>query len=289
MAKKKDQSFDLDFKKYSNKELVALQKELLAVKFQLLSQQAESSLHEFIKQAWPYMEGQTPFIDSWHIQAISEHLEACYYRQIKNLLINIPPRSSKTSLISVAFPAWVWLHNPEEKFMYASYANSLAVEHSLKCKRLIESEWYQERWGHIYQLSKDQKTKSFFDNNKTGYRNSTSVGASATGKGASILVCHPYNIMILSDKGFLQIGDIVNQKIDCRILSYNHLLEITEYKEIECYEKNDGRDILEIEFDDGTVLECTEDHPIFVLNRGYIAAKDVMDGDIVLSILSEGS
>lgn len=180
---------NLDFDNISESDLLILQESLLTVKSQILSQKAELSLHEFTRQAWPYMEGQTPFIDSWHIHAISLHLEACYYRTIKNLLINIPPRSSKTSLISVAFPAWVWIHNPEEKFMYASYANSLAVEHSLKCKRLIESPWYQENWGHIYQLSRDQKTKSFFDNDKTGYRNSTSVGASATGKGASILVC----------------------------------------------------------------------------------------------------
>jgi hypothetical protein len=149
---------------------------------------AEKSLYEFFKQTWPIIEGTTPFIDSWHIQTISEHLEACYKRDIKNLLINVPPRTGKTNLISVVFPAWVWLHNPEEKFMYASYANSLAIEHSLKCKRLIESNWYQERWGFKYQLSKDQKAKGLFDNNQKGYRISTSVGASSTGKGASILI-----------------------------------------------------------------------------------------------------
>lgn len=154
---------------------------------------AELSLHEFIKQAWSIIEGKTPFIDSWHIQAIAEHLEACFNREIRNLLINIPPRTGKTNLISVAFPAWVWLHDPEEKFMYASYATSLATEHSLKCRRLIESAWYKERWGRIYQLAKDQKAKSFFENNRKGYRISTSVGASATGKGASMLICDDPN------------------------------------------------------------------------------------------------
>ena len=184
---------NLDVNNIDELDLGALQENLLTIRSKILSQSAELSLYEFIKQAWPHMEGQTPFIDGWHIRAISEHLEACYYRDIKNLLINIPPRSSKTNLVSVAFPAWVWLHNPEEKFMYASYTNTVAVEHSLKCKRLIESPWYQSNWGHIYKLSKDQKTKSFFDNDKTGYRNSTSVGAAATGKGASIQVCDDPN------------------------------------------------------------------------------------------------
>lgn len=150
--------------------------------------EAEISLYDFLKQAWPIIEGKTPFIDGWHIQAIAEHLEACYKREIKNLLINVPPRTGKTGLISVAFPAWVWLHNPEEKFMYASYASSLTIEHSLKCRRLIESNWYQENWGHLFKLSKDQNAKSFFDNNRTGYRIATSVGGTSTGKGGSTLV-----------------------------------------------------------------------------------------------------
>lgn len=154
---------------------------------------AEFSLYEFFKQAWPILEGKTPFIEGWHVKAIAEHLEACFYRKIKNLLINIPPRTGKTNLISVAFPAWVWIHDPQEKFMYASYAHSLSVPQSQKCKRLIESNWYQERWKYRYHLSKDQKAKSLFDNNWTGCRISTSVGAAATGKGGSILVADDPN------------------------------------------------------------------------------------------------
>ena len=146
------------------------------------------SFHEFIKQAWPAIEGGVSFVDSWHIQAIAEHLEACYLRDIKKLLINIPPRTSKSTIVSVMFPAWVWIHNPEEKFLYSSYAGSLSMEHSLKCRRLIESNWYQERFGNLYQLSKDQKAKGFFDNNKKGSRIATSVGASATGKGGNFLI-----------------------------------------------------------------------------------------------------
>jgi predicted phage terminase large subunit-like protein len=149
---------------------------------------AEISLYEFYKQAWHILEGATPFEDNWHIQVIAEHLEACFYRQIKRLLINVPPRSGKTSLISIAFPAWAWLHNFEEKFIYASYSAIISTEHSVKCRRLIKSNWYQERWGHIYQLAKDQEQKTFFENNKNGHRLATSVGGSTTARGANILV-----------------------------------------------------------------------------------------------------
>lgn len=155
--------------------------------------QAHHSLHHFLRQSWRFIEGSTLFIDNWHLQVISELLEAVCKRQIKRLLINIPPRSGKTSLISIALPAWAWIHNAEEKFLYASYAESLSLEHSLKCRRLIESPWYQERWGHLYQLAADQNAKGFFENTAGGYRIATSVGGSSTGKGGSILICDDPN------------------------------------------------------------------------------------------------
>jgi predicted phage terminase large subunit-like protein len=149
---------------------------------------AEISFYAFLKQAWPWIEGNIPFVDGWHISCICEHLEAVSLRQIKNLLINIPPRCSKSSIISVAFPAWCWLHNSHERFMYASYALSLSLRDSVKCRRLILSPWYQERWGHIFKLVGDQNTKGRFDNTSTGYRIATSSGSAATGEGGSILI-----------------------------------------------------------------------------------------------------
>lgn len=149
---------------------------------------AELSLYEFLKQAWKWIEGDKEFTDGWHIQAICEHLEAIAERKIKNLLINMPPRCSKSSIVSVAFPVWRWIHSPAERFMYSSYAVSLALRDSVKCRRLIQSPWYQERWGELYKLEGDQNTKRRFDNNVGGYRIATSSGASSTGEGASILV-----------------------------------------------------------------------------------------------------
>ena len=55
---------------------------------ELSSIKCQLSFHEFIKQSWHVIEGNTPFVDSWHIKALSEHLEACYRRDIRKLLIN---------------------------------------------------------------------------------------------------------------------------------------------------------------------------------------------------------
>ena len=154
---------------------------------------AQLSLYEFLKQGWPYIEGDKEFTDGWHIQAICEHLEAVANRQIKNLLINLPPRCSKSSLVAIAFPAWVWLNNPSEQFLYASYALSLSLRDSAKCRRLIRSPWYQSNWGSLFHLEGDQNTKGRFDNNKRGYRIATSVGGSTTGEGGSFLIADDPN------------------------------------------------------------------------------------------------
>ena len=69
---------------------------------------AECSLYEFYKQALPVIDGSGYFSDEWFLRVIAEHLENVYYRKITKLLINVPPRLGKTSLISIAFPAWVW-------------------------------------------------------------------------------------------------------------------------------------------------------------------------------------
>ncbi len=167
--------------KLTPRELEELEEERLALL-------AELSLHEFLKQAWKWIEGNTPFTDGWHLQAICEHLEAVANRDIKNLLINMPPRCSKSTLVSISFPAWRWLHYPSERFLYASYSFGLASRDSQKCRALIQSPWYQANWNKRFQLSKDQNTKKRFDNTAAGYRIATSSGSGTTGEGGSILI-----------------------------------------------------------------------------------------------------
>lgn len=160
---------------------------------------AKESLYEFVKQAWPSIEGKKPFSDGWHIGAICEHLEAVLNGQIKKLLINIPPRSGKTTIISVAFPAFAWATNPTLKFVYASYKLDISLEHSRLCRTLIESPWYQARWGDIVELCKDQDAKRHFTNTAMGHRIATSVGAGSTALGGDINVMDDPNSTKESD------------------------------------------------------------------------------------------
>ena len=157
-------------------------------------QDCEDSLYAFLAGAWKTIDP-SGFTEGWPIEAIAEHLQAVVDGDLKRLIINIPPRMGKSSITSVAFPAWTWAQShksptsgPGVQFLHASYAQSLSLRDSVKCRRLITSPWYQERWGDRYALTGDQNAKTRFDNNKGGSRLSTSVGSALTGEGGSIIV-----------------------------------------------------------------------------------------------------
>ena len=100
---------------------------------------AERHLRSFVRLAWPVVEPATPFVEGWHIDAITDHLQAISQGQIRNLLINVPPRHMKSLLVSVFWPCWEWLRWPERRWLCSSYAASLSIRDSVKCRRLIES------------------------------------------------------------------------------------------------------------------------------------------------------
>lgn len=154
----------------------------------------EDSLATFLRYAWPYIDA-APYVHGWPIDAMCEHLQAVVDGEIRNLIINVPPRSLKSSLASVCLAPWVWAQRensptsgPSVQFMYASYAFPLAVRDSVKCRRLIASPWYQALWGDRFMLVGDQNTKGRFANDKRGERLTTSVGGTATGEGGAIIV-----------------------------------------------------------------------------------------------------
>lgn len=173
-----------------------------AKKYRELAEQedCERDLFKFLQAGWKYIDP-APFVGGWHLQAIAEHLEAVTRGDIKRLLINVPPRSSKSSLCSVAWPAWTWAQSeigpcsgPHVQFLSASYAQTLALRDSVKNRRLIESPWYKKIWGDRFSMTSDVNTKGRFENNKGGYRLATSVDGALTGEGGQIiLVDDPHN------------------------------------------------------------------------------------------------
>lgn len=159
----------------------------------LLRQSAQGSLYEFTKQAWGLVEGNRPFLPNWHLEALAEHIEAQFRSEIRNLLVNVPPRTLKSGLCSVMLAPWTWINDPSMQFLYVSYAQDLSVRDSRRSRQIIESNWYATRWGHEYNILTDQNAKIRFDNSKGGYRLSSSVDAKVTGEGGDWIVCDDPN------------------------------------------------------------------------------------------------
>ena len=152
------------------------------------------SLATFVKQSWHVLEPSQPYIHGWHVDAICEHLEAITFGDITRLLINIPPGTMKSTLVSVFWPAWEWgcQDSPSYRIIGASHEQGLAVRDTRKMRNLILSDWYQERWPLT--LTSDQNQKTYYENESTGFRQACAV-ASMTGKrGDRVLWDDPHSV-----------------------------------------------------------------------------------------------
>lgn len=126
--------------------------------------------------------------------AICDHLQAVNDGRIRNLIINVPPGHAKSLLTAVFWPAWVWIDHPETRSLFSSNRGPLATRDSVKCRGLIESEWYQRRWGARYQLTGDQNQKNRFENTKTGYRVVVAMSEGTGERGDYVLLEDPHSV-----------------------------------------------------------------------------------------------
>lgn len=146
----------------------------------------EASLSSFVSEAWPIVEPGAPLVWNWHLDALCEHLQAVTEGEVRRLIINVPPRMTKSLLTCVLWPAWEWTTKPSVKWLFASFAQALATRDSVKMRRLIESPWYRERWGDRVRLHADQNQKTRYDTTEGGYRIATSfAGGGAMGEGGN--------------------------------------------------------------------------------------------------------
>lgn len=186
----------MSLERLSRAQLLERAKAIRALELREETAKLESSLIEFYKAAWETIDP-APYVDGWHLHAIAEHLEAVSKGQIRKLLITVPPRHSKTLMCSVIWPAWLWakersaehpLIGAQAKFLCLSYGDDLALDSALLMRRLIESDWYQARWGKRVKLTSDQEAKSKFDTTAGGSRISAGFGGTLTGRGGDIKI-----------------------------------------------------------------------------------------------------
>lgn len=147
---------------------------------------AERSLFSFVRQSWPVLEPENEYLKNWHIRLICDSLSMVTSGKWKRLAINIPPRYMKSLLVSVNWPVWTWINQPEKRFMFTSYSSSLGDTHSRKRSALLESDWYQSRWGSKFTVTTNKVGEII--NDYQGHMISVGIGGGATGKGGNVLV-----------------------------------------------------------------------------------------------------
>ncbi|MDB2414689.1 phage terminase large subunit [Rickettsiales bacterium] len=147
----------------------------------------------FIERSFMHVDPASKFSSNWHIDLIADRLTKAYNGKIKRLIINIPPRYLKSICVSVAWPAWILGNKPSARIMTASYSQLLSTKHSIDCRNIIESPWYEEIFSDI-KLASDQNEKNKFMTTERGFRFATSVGGTATGEGGDFLIVDdPHN------------------------------------------------------------------------------------------------
>lgn len=187
----------------SPSDLAWLDKATAHLEFLETKEKAEESLSEFIRQAWHVVEPGQPYVHSWHIDFISEHLEAItdgveledgdFYNR---LLINVPPGMMKSLLVGVFWPSWEWgpRNMPHLRYLCASHSQNLAIRDSTKMRRLVSSEWYQQRWGDRVKLTGDQNAKTKFETTATGFREAVAAGSITGSRGDRVIIDDPHSV-----------------------------------------------------------------------------------------------
>ena len=157
--------------------------------------ECKRSFYTFVQRAWHVLEPARPFIGGWAPRIVSKALQYVTDGKITRLLINIPPGCTKSMLTSVLWPAWEWgpAGLPANRIISASYEKGLATRDLVRCRDLLSSQWYQERWPLSFKEDENNKTK--YDNDKTGWRLATSVGGALTGyRGDRIITDDPHDV-----------------------------------------------------------------------------------------------
>lgn len=124
---------------------------------------------------------------NWHLEAICYQLERVERGEINRLIIEVPPRSGKSFLASVAFPAFCIGRNPRSKIISTSYSSDLAIKFGNDSRALMRSAIYRRLFPHIRGESL-KNTETELLTSQRGYRYITSTGGTLTGRGGELII-----------------------------------------------------------------------------------------------------
>ena len=144
-------------------------------------EEARESFMTFVKKVWPH------FIEGAHHKRMANAFERVARGECKRLIINMPPRHTKSEFASYLLPAWFLGNFPEKKIIQTSHTAELAVGFGRKVRNLVDSDVFSETFPGVG-LQADSKAAGRWNTNQRGDYFAIGVGGAVTGKGADILI-----------------------------------------------------------------------------------------------------
>jgi predicted phage terminase large subunit-like protein len=187
-----------------------------------LAELCRRSFYRFLQEFWSVLIPEVP-VWNWHIKYLCDELQYLnafvVARKPKpyDLVINVPPGSTKSTIASQAYNAWIWTVDPTQRIIGASYANALSLSHAIKTRDIVQSDKYRRLFPEV-ELKSDQTGKSDFRNTHGGQRFTTSTGGSITGMHAhQIIIDDPINpLQAASDTERQSANDFVTKTLSTR-------------------------------------------------------------------------
>lgn len=161
--------------------------ELAMRKLEEKHEKQRNSLYEFLK-FYRKEEKNEELDENWHIKELCDKLEAVYRWDTKRLMINVPPRTLKTQIASIAFPAWCMGKDASKQFMDISYASWVAEDNSRDCRNMYTSKAFRLCFPRAAAILKDQDTKKYWKNEDWWHYYASGSTGTITGKGCDIMV-----------------------------------------------------------------------------------------------------
>ena len=139
----------------------------------------------FVRKVFNEVAAGSVYQDNWHIDLICSQILNMRAGEFNRCVINVPPRSLKSIICSVALPAWLLGHNPECEIICVSYADILSEKLALDCRNVMQSQWYLDAFPGT---RLDSKSTGDLRTTKGGGRFATSTGGTLTGRGADWII-----------------------------------------------------------------------------------------------------
>jgi phage terminase large subunit-like protein len=195
-----------------------IQKKIDALRLAETYEKAGASLRAFRDASWPIIEAR-PFQHGWAVDAVCDHVEAAITGKLPRprLIINVPPRSTKSTITTVMAPCWDWARQPERQWLTGSHNRDLAIRDNLKSRRILESQWYRTGWGHMWQMTSDQNQKMRYENNRNGYRVTFGFNSGVTGEGGDILLIDDPHPARASEIEIVNAVEFYDQELSTRL------------------------------------------------------------------------